>query len=52
MPRSVLLHEMEHQWVGAAVTFESETSSWLREGFATFSDPKARLLGAIFTHAT
>ena len=52
IPRPVLRHEMDHQWVGAAVTSESETSGWPWEGFAAFSDPKARLLGAIFTHPT
>ena len=38
MPRPVLLHELAHQWAGAAVTSENEASGWLWEGLATYSE--------------
>ena len=38
MPRQVLIHELAHQWAGAAVTSENEASGWLWEGLATYSE--------------
>jgi len=38
MPRPVLLHELAHQWAGAAVTTENEASGWLYEGLATYTE--------------
>lgn len=38
MPRPVLLHELAHQWAGAAVSSENEASGWLWEGLATYSE--------------
>ena len=37
-PRSVLVHELAHQWAGNAVTNETEGSGWLWEGLATYTE--------------
>ncbi|TDI52569.1 MAG: hypothetical protein E2O95_04115, partial [Acidobacteria bacterium] len=37
-PRTVLVHELAHQWAGDAVTSEIEGSGWLWEGLATYTE--------------
>jgi hypothetical protein len=38
MPRTVLVHELAHQWAGNAVTSKTEGSGWLWEGLATYTE--------------
>ncbi len=38
MPRPVLVHELAHQWAGSAVGSTNETSNWLYEGLATYTE--------------
>ena len=39
MPRAVLVHELAHQWAGAAVgSSDNEKYNWLYEGLATYTE--------------
>ena len=38
MPRQVLVHELAHQWAGAAVGTTTESSNWLYEGLASYTE--------------
>jgi hypothetical protein len=35
---SLLVHEIAHQWVGGAVSVEDETSGWMMEGLAVYTE--------------
>jgi len=37
-PRTILVHELAHQWAGDAVTSETEGSGWLWEGLARYTE--------------